>query len=94
MVHKGRIKRIPTPEVKAVDAVGAGDAFVGTLAASWSEVAAAERAKSHDAFRLAEQAVLRASAAGAIAATRPGAIPSMPRRDEVIALAATLRAGG
>jgi sugar/nucleoside kinase (ribokinase family) len=37
--------------------------------------------------------VLAASAAGALAATKPGAIPSLPGRDEVLELAATLRFG-
>lgn len=93
MVYRGRIRRIPTPQVDAVDAVGAGDAFVGALAAHWPIVAAAERAKTPDIFKLAEGVVLRASAAGALATTRAGAIPSMPRRDEVEALAASLRVG-
>jgi ribokinase len=56
--------------------VGAGDAFCAALAMGLGEGAALE------------QAVRFACAAGAIACTRAGAEPSMPRREEVDALAA------
>ncbi|HEY0602286.1 MAG TPA: ribokinase [Herpetosiphonaceae bacterium] len=57
--------------VTPVDTVGAGDAFVGALAAGL--------AKGQDLT-----IVLRyASAAGAIATTRPGAMASLPSRDEI-----------
>ena len=65
---------LPAFPVKAVDTTAAGDAFVGALAA-----ALAEGASLSDALRLG-------AAAGALAATRPGAQPSLPRRDEVLAL--------
>lgn len=93
LAHKGRVRRVPTPRVQAVDAVGAGDAFVGALAAHWIAVHHAGRAKSPDEFKLAEDAALRASAAGALATTKPGAIPSLPKGDEVEAMAATLKIG-
>ncbi len=93
LAHKGRVRRVPTPRVQAVDSVGAGDAFVAALAVGWVAVHQAARAKSHDEFKLAEEAALKASAAGALATTKPGAIPSLPRRDEVDALAATLKIG-
>jgi len=57
--------------VKAVDTVGAGDAFNGALA-----VLIAEGKSLPDALR-------GAVAAGAIAVTKQGAQPSMPRREEV-----------
>jgi ribokinase len=57
--------------VKAVDTVGAGDAFNGALA-----VLIAEGKSLPDALR-------GAVAAGAIAVTKQGAQPSMPRRKEV-----------
>jgi ribokinase len=62
---------IPAFPVEAVDATAAGDAFAGALA-----VALAEGMKTEAALRFA-------SAAGALAATRPGAQPSLPRRTEV-----------
>ncbi|MBL9002297.1 MAG: ribokinase [Phycisphaerae bacterium] len=91
--YRGRPKRVPTPAVKAVDAVAAGDAFCGALAANWRDVAAAAKARGPDEFKLVERAVLLASAAGALATTKPGAIPSLPRRDEVERAAADLRIG-
>ncbi len=66
-------------EVEPVDTTAAGDAFVGGLAAA---LAAGEPL---------EQALRFGSAAGALAATRPGAQPSLPRRAEVEGL---LRQGG
>lgn len=57
--------------VTAVDTVGAGDAFCGALAAATAYGAALGTA------------VQWAGAAGALAATRHGAVPSLPRRTEV-----------
>jgi len=72
------VRRIPTAKVEPVDTVGAGDAFAGALAA-----ALARGAELDEAVRLA-------SAAGALATTRRGAIPSLPRAGEVERLAATI----
>ena len=59
------------PRVKAVDATGAGDCFVGAVCVALLE-------------GMEPQAALTfACAAGAITATRPGAQPSLPTRDEV-----------
>jgi len=69
--------RVPAFRVAVVDTTGAGDAFNGALA-----VALAERRALPDALRLA-------AAAGALACTRRGAQPSLPRRDEVDRLLAT-----
>jgi ribokinase len=60
--------------VEAVDATAAGDAFVGAFA-----VALADGRPPAEALRWG-------NAAGAIAVTRPGAQPSLPRREEVEAL--------
>jgi ribokinase len=60
--------------VTAVDTTAAGDAFAGALAV---------RLASGDSLSTAAQF---ASAAGAIAATRHGAQPSMPTADEVVQL--------
>jgi ribokinase len=57
--------------VEAIDATGAGDAFVGAFAVSLAE------------GRPPEVALARASAAGALAVTVPGAMPSMPDRAAV-----------
>jgi ribokinase len=62
------------PEVAAVDTVGAGDAFTAALT-----IALVEGEDASDALRFA-------CAAGAAAATRAGAQPSLPTRAEVEAL--------
>jgi ribokinase len=61
-------------KVNAIDTVAAGDAFVGALA-----VALAEGKSLHESARWG-------NAAGAIAATRLGAQPSLPTRNEVLSL--------
>ena len=65
---------VPPFRVKAVDSVGAGDAFCGALG-----VALCEGMEMTTAVRFA-------SAAGALASTRPGAAASLPYRDEIEAL--------
>ncbi len=67
---------IPPFPVQAVDSVAAGDAFNGALAAALLEE------------RPTREALRWASAAGALAVTREGAMPSMPSRPEVEALLA------
>ena len=62
------------PQVRAVDATGAGDAFVGAIT-----VAMLEGMEAEAALRFA-------CAAGALAATRPGAQPSLPTRAELEAI--------
>lgn len=62
---------VPAFPVKAVDTVAAGDAFNGGLA-----VALAEGHEIAEALRWS-------AAAGAIAVTRPGAMPAMPYRNEL-----------
>ncbi len=71
VLAEGRAEVVPAPLVEAVDAVGAGDAFCGALAVALAEgrpLAAATR---------------WACCAGALAATRPGAQPSLPSRAAV-----------
>ncbi|WGU39217.1 ribokinase [Phenylobacterium sp. NIBR 498073] len=67
------------PPVEAVDATGAGDAFVGAL------VVALLEGQPHAA------ALAFACTAGALAANRPGAQPSLPTRAEVEACLETVR---
>ncbi|RZJ05345.1 MAG: ribokinase [Brevundimonas sp.] len=75
MYQRGvELARAAPPRVKAVDATGAGDAFVGAIC-----VALLEGMAEEDALRFA-------CAAGALAATRPGAQPSLPTRAEVEAI--------
>ena len=61
----------PPFDVDAVDSVAAGDAFNGALAVSLAE------------GKDLEEAVIIASAAGALAVTRTGAQDSMPERSQV-----------
>lgn len=69
---------VPALAVKCVDTVGAGDAFVGVLAASL------------DRGTALPQALVHAAAAGALACTREGAQPSMPDTSEIESAAAAL----
>jgi ribokinase len=57
--------------VRPVDTVAAGDAFCGALAAALAD------------GRSLSEALRWGSAAGALAATKAGAVPSLPMRDEV-----------
>ena len=66
--------RVPAFPVEAIDTVGAGDAFSGALAASLAAGAPIE------------DALLVASAAGALTCTRRGALDALPTREEVVAL--------
>ena len=72
LLEGGReIARAVPPEVEAVDGTGAGDAFTACLLVSLLE------------GRAREEALTRACAAGALAASRPGAQPSLPTAAEV-----------
>ena len=77
VVRDGIQERIAPFAVDSIDTVAAGDAFCGTLAASLSLGLTLD-----DALR-------RASAAGALATTRRGAVPSLPTSTEVAALIAS-----
>ena len=68
------IARAAAPHVEAVDGTGAGDAFTACLVVSLLE------------GRERDEALRRACAAGAFAASRLGAQPSLPTADEVDAL--------
>jgi ribokinase len=65
------VARAVPPEVEAVDGTAAGDSFAACLVVSLLE------------GRDREEALRRACAAGAIAASRPGAQPSLPTAAEV-----------
>lgn len=68
------VARAQPPHVEAVDGTAAGDAFTACLVVSLLE------------GRDREEALTRACAAGAIAASRFGAQPSLPTADEVDAI--------
>lgn len=67
----GAPRVFPSFAVNAVDSTAAGDAFAGALGTALAENQALE------------EAIVFACAAGAIAASRPGAQPSMPSREDV-----------
>jgi ribokinase len=68
------VARAHPPKVDAVDGTAAGDAFTACLVVSLLE------------GRERQQALERACAAGALAASRPGAQPSLPAAGEVDAI--------
>ena len=70
----GTIRHFPAYEVEIVDTTGAGDAFVGALAAKFAGGATLE------------DAIPYAVLAGAVAVTREGAQGSLPTSDEVAKL--------
>ena len=75
MYHRGvKVAWATPPVVEAIDATGAGDAFVGAIT-----VALLEGMAPIEALRFA-------CAAGALAATKAGAQPSLPTRAEVEAM--------
>lgn len=61
---------VPAFDVRAVDTTAAGDAFTAALACVWEAMPR-------------RQALTFANAAGALAATKAGAQPSMPKREDV-----------
>jgi ribokinase len=65
------VARAEPPPVEAVDGTAAGDAFTACLVVSLSE------------GRPRDEALTRACAAGALAASRPGAQPSLPTAAEI-----------
>jgi ribokinase len=83
LLENGReVARAAPPEVDAVDGTAAGDAFTACLVVSLLE------------GRAREEALRRACAAGAIAASRFGAQPSLPTADEVDAILRARTEGG
>ena len=70
------VARAAAPRVEAVDGTAAGDAFTACLVVSLLQ------------GRERQEALRRACAAGAIAASRPGAQPSLPTAAEVDAILA------
>jgi ribokinase len=69
--HGEEVARARPPRIEAVDGTAAGDAFCAALVIGLLE------------GRVRADALARACAAGALAASRPGAAPSLPSADEV-----------
>ncbi len=74
--HGNEVARATPPRVEAVDGTAAGDAFAACLVVSLLE------------GRERSEALRRACAAGALAASRFGAQPSLPTADDVAAILA------
>jgi len=72
LVYTGQFEQVPAEKADPVDTTGAGDVFNGALT-----VALSEGKSLSDAVRFANKAA-------AISITRFGAIPSVPKRDEVL----------
>jgi ribokinase len=68
----------PAYKVNAVDTTAAGDAFCGAFATAISE------------HKPVEYALKFASAAGALAATKAGAVPSLPTQQEILSMITSL----
>lgn len=72
VLHEGRFRHIPAPQVDTVDTTAAGDVFNGALATGLAD------------GRTLEEAVAFACNAASIAVTRLGAQSSIPYRNEVL----------
>jgi len=81
VVDDAAVHQVPSYRVTAVDTTAAGDAFTGALATAIGAGVALQ------------EAVRRAAAAGALAATRMGAQPSLPTQSEWETFLATHDAG-
>jgi ribokinase len=82
VLRDGSVAEVSAFPVEVVDPTAAGDAFLGAMVAA---LAAGETV---------EWAARRGAAAGALAATRRGAVPSLPYRQEVDRLVAGSSVGG
>lgn len=71
LCNDGDVRVVPPFSITPVDSTAAGDAFAGALAVHWAK---------HDNL---EDAVRFGNAAGALAASRLGAQPSMASQDEI-----------
>ncbi|HXH14447.1 MAG TPA: ribokinase [Alphaproteobacteria bacterium] len=78
LVHRGEMRHFPAFPVTAIDSTAAGDAFNGVLAASLLEGLPLE------------DAIVRATAAGALCVTKRGAQESLPTRQELDAFLASV----
>jgi ribokinase len=77
-LDQGKELFTPAYKVKAVDTTAAGDAFCGAFATAISE------------NKPVEYALKFASAAGGLAATKAGAVPSLPTQQEILSMITSL----
>jgi sugar/nucleoside kinase (ribokinase family) len=70
-------------KVSSVEFTGAGDAFVGSILVALLKYRAAGTAPGDLDEPALRQVIRRANAAGALTTTRYGAIPALPRREEL-----------
>jgi len=77
-INKHGLKAYPAYKVQAVDTTGAGDSFIAAFAVAISE------------GKNFEDAILFATAVGALTVTKEGAQSSLPRREEVEAFIETV----
>jgi len=71
LIYNGKFKLVPSEKTDPIDTTGAGDVFNGALCVALSE------------GESLSQAVKFANKASAISITKYGAIPSIPKRDEL-----------
>lgn len=83
-VNRAGEGRVPGWPVRAVDTTGAGDAFTAGMLAALLEGAGAGEDWASLPGETLTRACRFANAVAAISATRPGAIPSLPARQEVL----------
>ena len=79
LARAGQLEHFPAFEITPVDTTAAGDAFLGGLAVALAE------------GRTLREAVWWGNAAGALATTKLGAQPSLPTREELEGLLASVR---
>ncbi len=82
---RGHVDAFP---VRAVEFTGAGDAFMGAILAETVKLGTAGASLGELSEAELRRIVRRANAAGALATTRPGAIPALPSREELDAFLA------
>ena len=78
--------QVDSPPVEVVDTTGAGDAFVGALLAELCTLGYAAPRWHELTVDHLEQTLKFACAAGAIACTKAGAMPSLPDRASIQSL--------
>ncbi|MEZ0536476.1 carbohydrate kinase [Caldicellulosiruptoraceae bacterium PP1] len=78
LYYKGNIKHLPTFNVDVVDTTGCGDSFMGVLLS----FLCSEDFNNLDLKKVIEIATF-ANAAGALCATKKGAIPAIPTKNEI-----------
>jgi len=74
-------KTIPSIQVEPIDTTGAGDAFIGCFLQQISALAEPESVITETT--VLTEMIVKANKAGAITTTRYGAIPALPKSDQI-----------